>query len=157
MLYEDLDIENPSPEFLRFNPRLIMEEIGDFSVVIMQAYDRYAELRSAEDEAKEAVKIVDAELADMLRKSASESGVRITESQISMDVLLDNRHIEAENKYLAARLASAKYNAFLEGLASKKSMMDLFGELVKRGYPMPNIGLADTDSREASWTAELDK
>jgi len=153
MLYEDLDIENPSPEFLRFNPRLIMEEMGDFSVVIMQAYDRYAELRSAEDEAKEAVEIVDADLADELRTTASQEGVKITEAQIKMDILLDNRHIEAENKYLAAKLASAKYNAFLEGLASKRSMMGLFGELVKRGYPMPNIGPVDTDSREASWTA----
>ena len=153
-MYEDLDIENPNPSAVRFNPNLILDEIQEFPMVLMRAYERYAELKGTEDEKKEELKIMDADIADRMRKEAAEKGARITETQIASDVLLDNSHIQAVNDYHSARLAAGKYGAFLEGLQCKMSMIGVYKEMAKKSLSAASSfqDQKDADDREKSWT-----
>jgi hypothetical protein len=100
----------------------------------MEASEFAAEAASEYASADAAYKTILADAANRLRRAGDK---KPPESQLAMDVLLEEDVMDAESVRLQLRLDLDKWRALVDALKSKASIMKTSADLINSGYLSP--------------------
>ena len=111
----------------------IVNEVVEWSEQLYAVGTVYASYMSERDALKEDLEETDAEVANIMRKEAERNNCKLTESQIKLDLLLTEEHINAFVKYNDAKERAAKADALVEAVRGKGKMIEKAVDLALRG------------------------
>lgn len=119
---------------LAINKYALDEELENQAVIYFEISENCAEALSYRDEAKQAVELVDAEVADAIRKDFARRDEKLTEAKLSQEVLLSAKHVTAYQDYLDTKKNAELWMALKESFSQKGHALREMADLYVAGY-----------------------
>lgn len=119
--------------------------------------DVLAHLTSLRDEAKDDIKVVDAELDDAIRRHFAKDGAKVTETGITNLIIKDRRHTDALRKHAYLKRDVERAEAMRASYSERGRMIKIMSELYVAGYFADMAGRPRGGSRRPYDDRERDR
>lgn len=96
--------------------------------------EKMVEMESLRDAAKENVAVVDAQIADEIRREVEDAGNKITEGKLTQQVLIDDKHEKVMKKYLDLKKDTALWKILREDFVGRAFMVSQMCGLYESEY-----------------------